>query len=231
MRLTVITGASKGIGKATAKLFSEKDGEVMNLSRTPSRLAGVSDVMLDLSNEDAVRNIEAFAARIKTQEINLIHNAAVLLNDNIETLDQEQFSRVLALNVVAPQMLNRFLIPKMSSGSSIIYIGSTLSEKAVKNSYSYVSSKHAVIGMMRATCQDLAGSGIHTACICPGFTDTEMLREHVGGSMEALEAVGNLSAYGRLIKPEEIASTIKFACENPVVNGTIIHANLGQIES
>ena len=89
MRLTLITGASKGIGKATAKLLSEKDGEVMNLSRTPSRLAGVSDVMLDLINEDAVRNIEAFAAKIKTQEIHLIHNAAVLLNDNIETLDPE----------------------------------------------------------------------------------------------------------------------------------------------
>ena len=69
MRLTLITGASKGIGKATAKLLSEKDGEVMNLSRTPSRLIGVSDVTLDLSNEAAVRNIEAFAAKIKTQEI------------------------------------------------------------------------------------------------------------------------------------------------------------------
>ena len=231
MKLTLITGASKGIGKATAKLFSEKEGKVMNLSRTACSLVGVADVKMDLTNEDAVQNIEAFAAKIKTQEIHLIHNAAVLLNDNIEILDPEQFSRVLALNVVAPQILNRFLVPKMTPGSSIIYLGSTLSEKAVKNSFSYVSSKHAVIGMMRATCQDLAGSGIHTACICPGFTDTEMLREHVGGSREALEAVGNLSAYGRLIEPVEIASTIKFACENPVVNGTIIHANLGQIES
>ena len=231
MRLTLITGASKGIGKATAKLLSEKAGEVMNLSRTPCSLAGVSDVKLNLNDDDAAHNIESFAAKIKTQEIHLIHNAAVLLNDNIETLDSEQFSRVLGLNIVAPQILNRFIVPKMTSGSSIIYIGSTLSEKAVKNSFSYVSSKHALIGMMRATCQDLAGRGIHTACICPGFTDTEMLREHVGGSEEALDAVGNLSAYGRLVEPVEIASAIKFACENPAVNGTIIHANLGQIES
>ena len=89
MKLTLITGASKGIGKATAKLFSEKEGKVMNLSRTACSLVGVADVKLDLTNEDAVQNIEAFAAKIKTQEIHLIHNAAVLLNDNIETLDPE----------------------------------------------------------------------------------------------------------------------------------------------
>ena len=231
MTLSLITGASKGIGKATARLFSEKGRDVINLSRTSSNLVGVSDVKLDLTEPDAATKVQALAAGIEAQEIHLIHNAAILINDDIKALDSFQFSRVLALNVIAPQILNKFLIHKMAPGSSIIYIGSTLSEKAVKNSFSYVSSKHAVIGMMRATCQDLAGSGIHTACICPGFTDTEMLREHVGGSKEALEAVGNLSAYGRLIEPEEIASTIQFACENPVINGTIIHANLGQIEN
>ena len=45
------------------------------------------------------------------------------------------------------------------------------------HSFSYVVSKHALVGMMRATCQDLAGREIHTACICPGFTDTEMFRD------------------------------------------------------
>ena len=69
---------------------------------------------------------------------------------------------------------------------SIIYIGSTLSEKGVANSCSYVTSKHAVVGLMRSTTQDLVGKGIHTACICPGFTDTEMLKNHVGGSKEIL---------------------------------------------
>ena len=119
----------------------------------------------------------------------------------------------------------------MNAGSSIIYIGSTLSEKAVPNSYSYASTKHAMIGMMRATCQDLAGSGVHTACICPGFTDTEMLRAHVGDSDDVLEAIGSMSSYGRLIEPDEIARSIEFAVANPVINGSVIHANLGQIES
>ena len=97
-------------------------------------------------------------------------------------------------------------------------------------SCAYVVSKHALIGLMRATCQDLAGRRIHTACVCPGFTDTEMLRAHVGQSAEVLSALAAGVTYGRLIEPEEIARTIHFCALNPVVNGAVLHANLGQVE-
>jgi len=85
--------------------------------------------------------------------------------------------------------------------------------------------------MMRATCQDLAGRGIHTACVCPGFTDTEMLRAHVGEDPEILKAIASMSTFDRLVTPAEIATTIKFAADNQVLNGAVIHANLGQKES
>jgi len=88
----------------------------------------------------------------------------------------------------------------------------------------------AVAGLMRATCQDLAGTGIHTACLCPGFTDTAMLRAHVGGSDETLAAIAAGISFNRLIEPGEIARALLFCAENPVVNGSLIHANLGQIQ-
>jgi len=84
-----------------------------------------------------------------------------------------------------------------------------------------------MIGLMRATCQDLAGSGVHTACICPGFTDTEMLRAHVG---DAVEAITGMVTAGRLLKPEEIAELIRVCADSPALNGAVLHANLGQIE-
>jgi NAD(P)-dependent dehydrogenase (short-subunit alcohol dehydrogenase family) len=118
----------------------------------------------------------------------------------------------------------------MSRGSAIIYVGSTLSEKAVPGSFSYVTSKHAVVGLMRSTCQDLIDTGIHTACICPGFTDTEMLQNIIKNDPTILEAIKAINGGGRLIKPEEIAQTIYFAANNPVINGAILHANLGQKE-
>ena len=58
-----------------------------------------------------------------------------------------------------------------------------------------------------------------------------MLREHVGNDEEVLKAIAGLSTFGRLITPDEIAGTIAYAVDNPVVNGSVINANLGQVES
>ena len=66
---------------------------------------------------------------------------------------------------------------------------------------------------------------------CPGFTDTEMLRTHINDSAEVLAAVSAMSAFNRLVAPDEIANTLWFCATNPVINGAVIHANLGQIES
>ena len=231
MSMVIITGASKGIGKATAARFIANGDQVLNISRTPSEVKGVNNVTLDLADSEAAASVALLVDSLATGEIHLIHNAARLVNDSVRDVDAETFRSIIDINIVAPQILNQALLPKMVRGSSIIYIGSTLSEKAVPNSYTYAATKHAMIGMMRATCQDLAGSGIHTACICPGFTDTEMLRAHVGDSDEVLKTIGNMSSYSRLIKPVEIARSIEFAVANPVINGSVIHANLGQIES
>ena len=231
MGTIVITGASKGIGKATATRFVANGDRVINISRSPSDIQGIENVPIDLAGPGAIDSVDDLVNNLPFDDIHLIHNAARLVNDSIRDVDAESFKAIININIIAPQILNQAILPKMAEGSSIIYIGSTLSEKAVANSYSYVSTKHAMVGMMRATCQDLAGSGIHTACICPGFTDTEMLRAHVGDSNEVLAEIGSMSSYGRLIEPAEIARTIEFATANPVINGSIIHANLGQKES
>tara|TARA_B100000131_G_C18064103_1_gene591761 strand:- start:731 stop:1426 length:696 start_codon:yes stop_codon:yes gene_type:complete len=231
MSTIVITGASKGIGKATAARFVANGDRVINISRSPSDIQGIENVPIDLAGPGAIDSVDDLVNNLPFDDIHLIHNAARLVNDSIRDVDAESFKAIININIIAPQILNQAILPKMAEGSSIIYIGSTLSEKAVANSYSYVSTKHAMVGMMRATCQDLAGSGIHTACICPGFTDTEMLRAHVGDSNEVLAEIGSMSSYGRLIEPAEIARTIEFATANPVINGSIIHANLGQKES
>lgn len=226
----VITGASAGIGAATAELFKKNDFDVVNLSRKPCPVAGVKHIKCDLSQPDFVHSIQddLIKALGDSTQITLIHNAALLINDNIASTESEQLRRVLEINVVAASSLNQILIPRMSSGSSVLYVGSTLGEKAVPNSFTYATSKHAVIGMMHATCQDLAGSGVHTACINPGFTNTEMLREHVPA--DVMPQIAAMSAFERLIEPEEIAKALLFAAQNPVLNGAAINANLGQIE-
>ena len=231
MKTLIITGASKGIGFQVAKMAAEKSYRVINISRSDAAHASIENHNIDLAAPDAADKFALLVEELQIDgHITLIHNAAELKSDSAANTATADFRHTLELNVVAPHILNQILIPKMTQGSGIIYVGSTLSEKAVANTYSYVVSKHALIGMMRSTCQDLANTGIHTACVCPGFTDTEMLRAHVGEDAEIIESLSTLSTFGRLVTPEGIANTIVFAAENPVINGAVIHANLGQVE-
>ena len=231
MKTLIITGASKGIGFQVAKMAAEKSYRVINISRSDAAHASIENHNIDLAAPDTADKFALLVEELQIDgHITLIHNAAELKSDSAANTATSDFRHTLELNVVAPHILNQILIPKMTQGSGIIYVGSTLSEKAVANTYSYVVSKHALIGMMRSTCQDLANTGIHTACVCPGFTDTEMLRAHVGEDAEIIESLSTLSTFGRLVTPEEIANTIVFAAENPVINGAVIHANLGQVE-
>lgn len=232
MKTLLITGASKGIGLAVARMCLADNYRVVNLSRSPAPDAGIENHAIDLSSSSAESRLKSLLGKVLEKgEIVLVHNAAKLNSDTAHNTSTDNFRDIMDINLIAPHTLNQLVIPFMQAGSSIIYIGSTLSEKAVANTYSYVVSKHAMIGMMRATCQDLAGSGIHTACVCPGFTDTEMLRDHVGKDQEVLSSIAAMSTFGRLVSPVEVATTIKFAAENPVINGAVIHANLGQIEN
>ena len=232
MKTLVITGGSKGIGLATARLFAAEGYRVVNISRSPIPLAGAVQLAIDIADPDwPARHGEAVRAAVAgSASIALVHNAGLLTKDSVASVEAPALHRVLQVNVVACVQLDQLLLPLMGAGSSIVYVGSTLGEKAVAGSCAYVVSKHAQIGLMRATCQDLAGRGIHTACVCPGFTDTEMLRAHVGHASEVLEALAGGVTFGRLIEPEEIARTIRFCAQNAVINGAVIHANLGQVE-
>ena len=233
MSLAVITGASRGIGYATAEAFMAAGWDVLTLSRSPCTIPNVRHRCTDMLAPGWAAELRAWLATeldSRPRRICLVHNAAMMVKDTAIDMDLEGMRRTLELNVIAPAALNRLFLGRMTTGSSILYIGSTLSEKAVGGTASYVTSKHAVAGLMRATCQDATGTGIHTACICPGFTATEMLLTHIGDDASVRAHVEGMSTMGRLIEPREIASTVLFCAENPVINGAILHANLGQVE-
>jgi 3-oxoacyl-[acyl-carrier protein] reductase len=230
MKTLLITGASAGIGLETARRFAAAGYQVINLSRRSCPLPGVIQLSGDLSDPRFLDGIRAELGGLLqgAERITMVHNAARMRSDTVTDTASTELRAVFEINLIAPNTLNGFVVPLMPPGSAIVYVGSTLAEKAVPGSFSYVVSKHAMIGMMRATCQDLAGTGIHTVCVCPGFTDTEMLREHVPA--EAIAAVSGMSAFNRLIDPAEIAETIYWTSGNPVINGAVVHANLGQVE-
>lgn len=225
----VITGGSKGIGLATAKQFQSAGYRVINLSRSSIPLPGAVHIDADLTAKDWLEAakqplLEAIAG---SAGITLVHNCALQIPGNLAAVTEPDLRATVEVNIVAPVLLTTLLLEHMPPGSSILYVGSTLSLRAAPNLTTYVTTKHAQVGLMKSTCQDLAGTGIHTACICPGFTDTEMLARFAG---EVLPHLASMTTQGRLIAPEEIANVIYFAAHNPVVNGAILPADLGMKE-
>lgn len=230
-KLAIITGASNGIGFETAKLFLAQGWEVANISRTACKITGVHNLLVDLSVAEAVQGLQTELMKLVPTpiQIALIHNAMRYQHDTIHVWQVNEFQRQIEVTLTSPRFINMWLIPKMLPQSAIIYVGSTLSEKAVPNAASYSILKHAQVGMMRATCQDLSTTGIHTCCVCPGFTNTEMLRSHIGDSPQAIDTIKKRVGANRLIEPTEIAETIFFCANHAVINGSVLHANLGQI--
>jgi len=232
MGLLIVTGASSGIGRAIATRFVLDGYNVINISRHPCAERGVENIRCDLAVPGAADSLAVALTPwlADAGPVCLVHNASAMHLDRVDNLASADLRAGLELNLVAPNALNRICIPYLRPGSSILYIGSTLAEKAVPGVAGYIIAKHGLVGLMRATCQDLAGRGIHTCMICPGFTDTRQLRALIGDNADTLASITALSAFDRLIEPEEIAAAVAFAARAPVFNGALIHANLGQRE-
>ena len=226
--LLVITGGSAGIGLATAAKFLEEGYDVVSISRRTCPSLDVVSIQADLAATDFVDLVQrglASTCQLKRRRIVLVHNAAESWHDSVEDVAAESLRSMMEISLIAPVALNQLLLPFMSDGSAIIYVGSALSTKGAPGSFSYITAKHAVVGMMRATCQDLFGRGIHSLCVCPGATDTEMLRSLFDA--DGLAKMGEMSSVHRLIKPQEIAEVIYLAAGSPVLNGALVDASYG----
>ncbi|MFZ6179242.1 SDR family NAD(P)-dependent oxidoreductase [Nannocystis pusilla] len=229
----VLTGGSAGIGQAIAARSRADGRRVINLSRRPCPVEGVENLAVDLGEAAAVA--EAIA-RVRDLvgargRVHLIHNAAFPIADAVTEFDARACEQAMRINVVTPAELTAGLLPTMAPGSSVIFIGSTLSEKGVPGRLTYCASKHALVGLLRATVQDLFGAGIHAVCVCPGFVDTPLLDPLRALGPEVMQRVLGMISYGRLLSPEEVADIVAFCVERPSLNGAVIHANLGQRES
>ena len=180
-RHALVTGGGKGIGRAIAGAFAGKGFKVSVLGRELSAL------------EAAV----ARAEREAPIDI-LVNNAGGVETGPFLRLEDDAFERQLTLNLMGTVRVTRAVLSGMTERGfgRVINIASTAGLKAYPYVCAYVAAKHAVVGFTRALALEMAKSGVTVNAICPGYTDTDLMRE----SVERIRAKGGRSAEDVLAK-------------------------------
>ncbi len=231
-KVALVTGASKGIGRAIAAAYARAGADVAITGRDADGLSRTADIItgqgrrvhicqVDFLNRDAVTAIPATVARELGRIDILVNNAAIIHpRIDLEQLDEQLWYDVIEVNLNAAAMLTRRTIPIMrdAGGGSICNISSIGGRTGAKGRSAYRVTKAALISLTESVAAEVWCDGIRVNCICPGGTDTE-------GYRSAFNTAGRADN-PRLIAPDEIAQLALFLASDAssAVTGTAIDA-------
>ena len=229
-KIAIITGATSGIGKATALLFAEEGADLVITGRRAElgqRLEneimqkGVRGVFVEADHsqaDDCSRVVQRTLSEFGRVDI-LFNNAGIVTSGTAETTSEDIWNETLAINVTAVWHMCKLVIPHMrrQGRGVIVNNGSDWSVVAGKDAFPYIASKGAVAMMTKAMALDYARENIRVNAVCPGdtFVDRWLEKGYFEGSdpVTIEEALKESSAYipmGRFGKPEEIAKAVLF---------------------
>jgi 3-oxoacyl-[acyl-carrier protein] reductase len=236
-RVALITGGTKGIGRATAERLA-RDGALVAVNYG-SDLKAAEEIVQAIGPDSCIA-IQADAGSIagvqkmvdetvkKWGRIDiLIANAGVLPMKDLENTTEQDFDKTFALNVKGPYFLCQKAAPHMPKGSHIITISSSLCHNSgIAPGYLlYNSTKGAIEQFTRVLAKDLGRNGIFVNAIAPGPTATDLFLR--GKSEQVIKAIGSASPWQRLGKPEDIANMMAFLSseENGWTSGQVVMVN------
>jgi NAD(P)-dependent dehydrogenase (short-subunit alcohol dehydrogenase family) len=239
-RVTVVTGGASGIGRATARLFAREGARVVLTDLDEERgaaaareIAGeegvVRFVAADVSRAaDCARVVEEALAAFDRIDV-LFNNAGIIRRASVVDTSEADWDRVMSVNVRSVYLLSRLVIPKMAQAGRgvIINTASGWGIAGGRNAAVYCASKGAVVLLTKAMAIDHGPQGIRVNCVCPGDTDTAMLRHEaheLGMPVERFLAESADRPLGRMGRPEEIAQAVLFLASDAssFVTGTAL---------
>jgi NAD(P)-dependent dehydrogenase (short-subunit alcohol dehydrogenase family) len=227
----VVTGASRGIGAAIAQALAAQGARVSLLSRDVQRTQGIAEPLgaqqaaaysVDVASAASVRRAMSEARERFGPVHLLVNNAGQAVSAPILKTDEALWNQLFAVNVTGTFFCSKEALPDMLQAGfgRIVNIASVAGLRGAPYISAYAASKHAVIGFTRSLALELAQKNITVNAVCPGYTDTDIVREAIAnimkktGRSEQEARAGLLAAnpQGRLISPQEVAQAVVWLC-------------------
>ncbi len=237
-KVAIITGASRGIGRAIANNFAQNNA-IVGINYNTSDLKaeetikqikqkGGKAILLkgDVSNPKDVETIvNTFVSETKKIDI-LVNNAGIYKRSNFEKISYDTWNKVISTNLTGCFNLCKQALPYMKPGSKIIFISSQLAFRGSSHGADYASSKAGMLGLMRSLALELACKKINVNAVAPGTIDTDIIANY---SEEIRKQRIKEIPLNRLGTPDDIANTCLFLASNlsDYITGETINVNGG----
>jgi NADP-dependent 3-hydroxy acid dehydrogenase YdfG len=207
----VVTGASRGIGRSTAKALAGAGAKVIGVSRSAAQ-AGETGVVADLTDPRSVeRAVQTVVSQLGGAPDVLVNNAGAFVVAPIEATTPDTFARLLAVNLAAPFSLMHGFLPGMRERGRghIITVGSVADHVAFPDNSAYAASKFGLRGLHEVMRRELAGSGVRATLISPASVDTPL--------WNGLDAVtrAEFPPASAMLAAQDVADAILFAVTRP----------------
>ncbi len=226
MKKAFVTGASKGMGLAIAKILATNNIEVVGTynSTKPANIKNVSYLKVDLSDR---ARLQSALKELESQEFNYIVNCAgIFEEESIEHFDLAKWDRSLEVMVTAPYIICHSLTKNMPSGGSIVNIVSDDAYLGEYAGFAYSVAKAGLISLTNSLANVLGHRGIRANSLAPGWVDTDMGPD----SDELLEAIKEITPLDRIATAGEIAKTTMFLLsdDSSFTTGSVVTVNGGR---
>ena len=236
-KVVLVTGGSRGIGKAICEKFAEEGYSVaVNYEKSEEKAKALAEKIggkafcADVSDYNAVCGMFDEIEKEMGEVSVLINNAAISTFGLFQDCNDEEWERIFGVNVKGVFNCSKRAVGNMlkTQSGSIVNISSIWGVTGASCECHYSAAKAAVIGYTKAMAKELGPSGIRVNCIAPGAVDTDM---NARFSKEDMEAVAEESALGYIGKPEEIAEAVFFAASEKAsyMTGAVINVNGGSV--